>query len=72
MTLSFIPQTKKRTSPLATACGENHLQVAQLLINNGANINYKDGVCDNCTIAFILLKSVFPIEWLHSSSLGIH
>ena len=46
--MSFIPQTEKRSSPLGTACDNNRPQVAQLLMNNGANINYKDGVCDNC------------------------
>ena len=45
--MSFIPQTKVRSSPLGVACENNHLQVAVLLINNGANINYKNSVCDN-------------------------
>ena len=61
MPFSFIPQTKARSSPLIAASGNR--EVAQLLINNGAIINNKDGVCDNChyyNIAIILLKSVSP------------
>ena len=72
--MSFIPQEKPHSSPLGVACGKNHLQVAQLLINNGANVNYKDGVCDNniiVTIAFIHLKSIFSTVWQHSSLLCI-
>ena len=58
--IAFIPQAKERSSPLIAASGNR--EVAQLLINNGAIINYKDAVCDNCHyyIAFILLKSVSP------------
>ena len=58
--IAFIPQAKERSSPLIAASGNR--EVAQLLINNGAIINYKDGVCNNCHyyIAFILLKSVSP------------
>ena len=44
--MSFIPQTKIRSSPLMPACGENHPQVVQLLINNGADVNYQDNVCN--------------------------
>ena len=47
VSMTFIPQIKIRSSPLTVVCGKNHLQVAELLINNGANINYKDGVSDN-------------------------
>ena len=69
--MSFIPQTKTRSSPLTISCGGNHLQVTQLLINNGANINYKDGVCDNCHYCFHTFNECFPAVWQHSSSLGI-
>ena len=41
----FIPQGKPHSSPLGTACENNHPQVAQLLINNGANVDYQDSVC---------------------------
>ena len=57
--MSFIPQTKDRASPLITACFDNHLKVAHLLITNGANINYKDGVCDNCHYCFHTFKKYF-------------
>ena len=59
--IAFIPQTKESCSPLTVACGKNRLQVAQLLISNGANINYNDGVCDNyhCN-CFHTFKECFP------------
>ena len=44
--MTFILQTKTRSSPLGTACAGNHLQVAEVLINSGAYVDYKNGVCD--------------------------
>ena len=46
--MSFIPQTKLRSSPLAAACVNNHLQVVQFLINHGADVDYQDYVCNYC------------------------
>ena len=68
--MSFIPQDKNLvlSSPLGIACENNRLQVAQLLINNGANINYKDGVCDNCHYCFHIFKEYFPTVWQDTSS----
>ena len=60
VSMSFIPQTKIRSSPLGIACEQNRLQVAELLINNDANINYKDNVCDNCHYCFHTFKKCFP------------
>ena len=57
--MSFIPQTNDRSSPLIIACGNNHLQVAQLLIINGADIDYQNSVCNNIIIVFIVFKMVF-------------
>ena len=56
--MSFISQTKLRSSPLGIACYNNHLQIAQMLINNGANISYKNSVCDNnyCYYCFHTFK----------------
>ena len=56
--MSFIPQTKLRSSPLQTACQNNHLQVAQLLIINSADVDYQDSVCNNIIIVFIVFKMV--------------
>ena len=57
--MSFIPQEEPHNSPLQTACSNNHLQVAQLLISKGADVDYQDSVCNNITIVFIVFKMVF-------------
>ena len=57
--MSFIPQVEPHNSPLEVACGNNHLQVAQLLISNGANVAYQNSVCNNIIIVFIVFKMVF-------------
>ena len=57
--MSFISQTKERSSPLGVACANNHLQVARLLIINGADVDYQDSVCNNIIIVFIVFKMVF-------------
>ena len=56
----FIPQEKPYSSPLGIACEKNHPQVANLLIKNGANINYKDDVCDNYHFSSHTFKECFP------------
>ena len=56
--MSFIPQTVEHSSPLEAACGNNHLQVAQLLIINGADVDYQNSVCNNIIIVFIVFKMV--------------
>ena len=56
--MSFVPQTKERSSPLGIACENNHLQVAQLLIINGADVDYQDSVCNNIIIVFIVFKMI--------------
>ena len=56
----LIPQGKPYSSPLGIACEKNRLQVAELLIKYGANINYKDGVCDNCLYCFHTFKGACP------------
>ena len=46
--MSFTPQDKLyRSSPLGAACRYNHLQVAQLLIDNDADIDYQEIVFNN-------------------------
>ena len=57
--MSFIPQVEPRSSPLGVACQNNHLQVAQLLIFNGADVDYQNSVCNNIIIVFIVFKMVF-------------
>ena len=58
--MSFIPQVKPYTSPLQVACSNNYLQVAQLLISNGADVDYQDSVCNNIIFfVFIAFKMVF-------------
>ena len=57
--MSFIPQTVERSSPLEIACTNNHLQVAQLLISKGADVDYQNSVCNNVVIVFIVFKMVF-------------
>ena len=42
--MSFIPQTEERSSPLIAACDDKYVQVTQLLINHGADLNYQDNV----------------------------
>ena len=56
--MSFIPQVKPHSSPLSVACEKNHLEVAQLLINNGADVNYKNSVYDNYYMYYWLLSYV--------------
>ena len=56
--MSFIPQDEYRSSPLQVACANNHLQVAQLLIINGAYVNQQNSVCNNIIIVFIVFKMV--------------
>ena len=60
VTMPFISQGKPYSSPLGVACEKNHPHVALLLIKNGANINYKDDVCDNCHYCFHTFKEYFP------------
>ena len=56
--MSFIPQDEYRSSPLEIACLNNHLQVAQLLIINGADVDHQNSVCNNIIIVFIVFKMV--------------
>ena len=74
--MSFIPQTNERSSPLGIACGKNHPQVALLLINHGANINYQDGVCNYFHYYFQTFKECFPPQYgmmpLHWASQNGH
>ena len=56
--MSFIPQVKPHSSPLEVACQNNHLQVAQLLIINGADVDHQNSVCNNIIIVFIVFKMV--------------
>ena len=44
----YVPQDHLAATPLLTACGENHLQVANYLIHKGANINSQAKVVNNC------------------------
>ena len=57
--MSFIPQDEYRSSPLCIACANNHLQVAQLLIINGADVDHQKSVCNNIVVVFIVFKMVF-------------
>ena len=73
--MSFIPQTKEHSSPLSVACQNNHLQVAQLLIINGADVDYQNSVCNNIIIVFIVFKMVFSqngVTPLHQAALHGH
>ena len=45
--LSCLPQDQFGATPLITACGENHLPIVRVLIENRANINYQKEVFDN-------------------------
>ena len=53
-----LPQGKYRSSPLGIACVNNHLQVAQLLISKGADVDHQNSVCNNIIIVFIVFKMV--------------
>lgn len=75
--MSFIPQDKNRSSPLIPACGENHPQVACLLIENGADVKYQDNVrkLSSWSISFDT-KFYFPLKYgktaLHWASQNGH
>lgn len=38
-------QDKYGNTPLMVACRENHFEVAKVLINKGATVNYQNKVC---------------------------
>ena len=57
--MSFIPQDQYRATPLIMACANKHLQVAQLLISNGADVDYQNSVCNNIIVVFIVFKMVW-------------
>ena len=65
--MSFISQTKLRSSPLEAACQNNHLQVAQLLIINGSDVDYQNSVCNNIIIFNYCLQDGFLTEWADTS-----
>ena len=56
--MSFTPQEEPHSSSLSVACSKNHLQVAQLLISKGADVDYQKSVCNNIIIVFIVFKMV--------------
>ena len=66
--MSFIPQDKYHAAPLNMACSNNHLKVAQLLIINGADVDYQNSVCNNIIIVLIVFKMGFITEWAGTSS----
>ena len=73
--MSFIPQDEYRSSPLEIACLNNHLQVAQLLIINGADVDHQNSVCNNIIIVFIVFKMVLSqngVTPLHQAAYGGH
>ena len=70
-----VPQTKIASTPLITACENNHLEVAHYLIRKGANINYVTKVV-NCFFCFQLLyfrlSPQFGFSSLHFASFKGH
>ena len=71
-----MPQTKYGSSPLMAACQENELEVARVLINKRAAVNYQRKVCSYLHCYFKLLtKQTFVSQdgWTalhHASSKG--
>ena len=62
--MSFIPQTKERSSPLiAATCDDKYVQVTQLLTNRGADLNYQDNVYINHIFHNSFLNTIFPTVW---------
>ena len=58
--MSFISLDKiYSASSLSMACNTNHLQVAQLLINNGAIIDYQNSMYVIVSIAFTIKMKYF-------------
>ena len=59
----ILLQVKPHSSPLIAACDDKYVQVVQLLIKNGANIDYQDSVCNYLHCFRNTWLKVFPIEW---------
>ena len=66
----YVPQDQFAATPLLTACEHNRLEVAQFLIQKGANIDYISKVFVIIPIVNfkMLSRSIFSTEWLVTTS----
>ena len=69
----YVPQAEPCATPLLTACDHNKVDVATYLIQQRANVNYKNKVI-NCLYCFhnLFTKQGFPHRMaLHPSTLPV-
>ena len=62
--LSRSPQSEYAATPLITASGENHIEVARFLVEHGASVNYQTKVFFLNNFFVFLIYHIFV--FLHS------